>query len=1156
METPKPRDLTEDALDRASAPTQLPPGPSRAVASDATVARENAATVAITTENAPTLASGAAPAQLPNNADYEIIRELGRGGMGTVYLAHNRLMGRNEVLKVMGRGIIDHPGALDRFLREIRAVARLRHPNIVTAYSAFRSGDSLVFAMEYVEGHDLDKLVKARGPMPVSHACAFIHQAALGLQHAHEEGMIHRDIKPGNLMLSRPKDRAVIKVLDFGLAKASREEKAAGSITQEGAVLGTPDFMAPEQIDDAQTADIRADIYSLGCTLYFLLSGHAPFPEPNLFEILLAHHTRDAPLLDCLRTEVPGELAALVVKMMAKDPGGRYQTPAEVAQALAPFFKRNLAGRAVTGLASAPAATTERAAPSIEPDQSRQPETTNRSTLQSVPDPVAELVETTSAPESMWASLIDFQRIGKEPELAAEVSKDETASTSPRWLWPAVGVAALVLGAVVILSVSPWWNSAPTVAARIDDESETTGTESVSANRNSPDVEISKPDATPRAAAVQGASKLGDHQSAPKESAPFGAASEPPVANPPVVSSKGEKPLVATANPPAPLAADVPDRSVASAKAGLKTPPLPPKSLRWTWIHDASLPAFDKWVESMRKRGYRPTFVNGHDRATRVRTGDEPHVPGEVHIAAVAVKDDRPRYFEPTLDVVEKGFDRLGEMQRRGYQLNNMTTFTNGTRAYVLAIYTEYQWAVGYWWFNHTDFPEPFLGKWLGKSDRPFTIAGRPEGDFWAMVAAARDTQGVPWQIRHGLNSNQLQEALGEAKAKGFRPETLFVCPGKARGGFGVVLTKDNPSLLWEVRADIPSTQLESDFAHMTAKGYALDQIVGYAAIPASRYLVSWTRDPSRHPATGWCDGWLEGVDEALEQFLLERRVPYCTFAAMRSGRLLASRGYGSIDQKTREPIAPDVALPLGDVSVPLAAAAARSLVIKKKLRDDVRLSDILRAPSGSSTPKASSSGPPSELLKMPVANLLDGLITSAGKLSDHDRDQLTALAGGDRSSRIGGVETTDSGLRFALLAKVLAALTGKTPAHAIADEVLAPIRPTRGNAASANAESPSQALDLRASAHDLARFFGRYQLDGRPLSSRIRPAPGALLGREGSSLALIVRRDDLVYVILLRLPADAPPQFTGDLRAAVDRALDSPPSAQAAPAKRRSGSR
>lgn len=232
------------------------------------------------------------------------------------------------------------PGVLERFLREIRAVAKLRHPNIVAAYSAVRLGESIVFAMEYVEGLDLSKMVKAKGPLPVAHACSFVHQAALGLQHAHEEGLVHRDIKPGNLMLSRKGDKAAVKVLDFGLAKVTREEKVDVGLTSEGQALGTPDCIAPEQILDATSADIRADIYRLGGTLYYLLTGRPPFRASSLYDMYQAHISRDADLLNFVRPEVPAELDALVAKMMAKDPARRFQTPGEVAQALTPYFKK------------------------------------------------------------------------------------------------------------------------------------------------------------------------------------------------------------------------------------------------------------------------------------------------------------------------------------------------------------------------------------------------------------------------------------------------------------------------------------------------------------------------------------------------------------------------------------------------------------------------------------------------------------------------------------------------------------------------------------------------------------------------------------------------------------------------------------------------
>ncbi len=284
------------------------------------------------------------PPGLAAHPDYEILRELGRGGMGVVYLAQNKLMGRKEVLKIVSRGLMDRRGVLDRFLREIRNAAQLHHANIVTAYSAIRAGDSVVFAMEYIEGYDLAQLVKGQGPLPVALACNFIYQVAQGLQYAHRKGMVHRDIKPSNLILTREGKKPLVKVLDFGLAKATREGPVDKGLTHTGQMLGTPDYIAPEQSLDAQKADIRADIYSLGCTLYYLLSGRAPFQGTSLYEVLQAHHVIEARPLNLVRPDVPWELAAVVAKMMAKDPDRRYQAPGEVAQALKPFFKPGIVG--------------------------------------------------------------------------------------------------------------------------------------------------------------------------------------------------------------------------------------------------------------------------------------------------------------------------------------------------------------------------------------------------------------------------------------------------------------------------------------------------------------------------------------------------------------------------------------------------------------------------------------------------------------------------------------------------------------------------------------------------------------------------------------------------------------------------------------------
>ncbi|MHC5539377.1 protein kinase domain-containing protein, partial [Singulisphaera rosea] len=371
------------------------------------------------------------PQGLVDHANYEIKRELGHGGMGVVYLAHNTMMGRDEVLKVIGRHVLERPGVLERFQREIRAVARLCHPNIVTAYSAFRLDGGLVFAMEYVEGLDLARLVQSKGPLPVSHAAYFAHQAALGLQHAHERGMVHRDVKPHNLMLTHDGKSRVVKILDFGLAKANREQKLDSGLTSEGQALGSPDYNAPEQILNAQDADIRADIYSLGATLFYLLTGRPPFIANSLYDLYQAHISRDVEPLNLLRPEVPSELAALVSKMMTKDPTRRFQTPAEL-HALTSFFKPKPL-KLQTRVTQA------------EPDTPSGMKITKPSTPN---EPANDLVVSTDhgsssakQAETPWNRLIDF----REP-----VPVEASPLTAPRhersrWFWPTVSVA-FVLG--------------------------------------------------------------------------------------------------------------------------------------------------------------------------------------------------------------------------------------------------------------------------------------------------------------------------------------------------------------------------------------------------------------------------------------------------------------------------------------------------------------------------------------------------------------------------------------------------------------------------------------------------------------------------------------------------------------------------------------
>jgi eukaryotic-like serine/threonine-protein kinase len=273
---------------------------------------------------------------------YRILDQLGRGGMGRVFKAEHLTMNRLVALKVLAANLMKTERARLLFQREVRAAARLVHPNIVTAYDANQIGDHHYLVMEYVDGPNLHELVKQRGPMPIAQACEFIRQAALGLQHAHETGMVHRDIKPSNLLIQRPGRQCVVKILDFGLARlhepsnefSPTHDSLPGS---EHQVVGTPDYLSPEQARNLHSVDIRSDLYSLGCTFYYLLTASVPYPGGTTLEKLVRHGSDPAPLVNQTRPDVPTEVAAIVAKLLAKKPEDRFQTPLELVTALAPF---------------------------------------------------------------------------------------------------------------------------------------------------------------------------------------------------------------------------------------------------------------------------------------------------------------------------------------------------------------------------------------------------------------------------------------------------------------------------------------------------------------------------------------------------------------------------------------------------------------------------------------------------------------------------------------------------------------------------------------------------------------------------------------------------------------------------------------------------
>jgi serine/threonine-protein kinase len=289
---------------------------------------------------------------------YVLVERLGEGGVGHVFKAQHVHMQRYVAIKFLRSEKLDNPEVVARFYREIHAVSQLVHPNVVIAHDAGPFGQTHYLAMEYVEGVDLQKKVSQGEPLGVEQACDYIRQAALGLQHIHERGLVHRDIKPGNLLVTQVETDSkscstsssgtlylgqsfpwgLIKILDLGLARFDDSDGVASTpltTAGEGGIRGSADYLAPEQAVDFHAADIRADIYSLGCTLYFLLTGKPPFEGKSLAQKLMMHQRAAPPSLEKLRPGLPRKLDQIIQTTMAKKPEDRFQTPGEMAGAIA-----------------------------------------------------------------------------------------------------------------------------------------------------------------------------------------------------------------------------------------------------------------------------------------------------------------------------------------------------------------------------------------------------------------------------------------------------------------------------------------------------------------------------------------------------------------------------------------------------------------------------------------------------------------------------------------------------------------------------------------------------------------------------------------------------------------------------------------------------
>ena len=356
---------------------------------------------------------------------YKLLAKLGEGGMGAVYQARHTKLGKLVALKILPQHVLSRSDALSRFEREMLAVGSLQHPNIIQALDAGEINGAHYLSMEYVEGQDLQQFIQTQGTMSVVDACEAIRQTAQGLAAAHRVGLVHRDIKPSNLFVT--KQTGQIKILDMGLALLAQAEKPA-ALTFNGQCFGTPDYMAPEQWSDAHTCDARSDLYSLGCTLYFVLVGRPPYHSetyPSTANKMKGHMLDAIPDLALARPDVPAGVVAIYLKLMAKIPSERFGSADELATALAPWAEALPAP-------SAPAAAP--AEPVVCPSSPNRSESSD--TLKASPPaaPAAPQIQAVATP---------FAGQGSPPRRPLS-----------RWLLAAGGPAAFVLLGVIIITIT------------------------------------------------------------------------------------------------------------------------------------------------------------------------------------------------------------------------------------------------------------------------------------------------------------------------------------------------------------------------------------------------------------------------------------------------------------------------------------------------------------------------------------------------------------------------------------------------------------------------------------------------------------------------------------------------------------------------------
>lgn len=485
---------------------------------------------------------------------YRLLELVGRGGMGCVYKARHEVMGRVVALKVMARALVNDADAVARFKREVRTAAALSHPNIVAAYDADCAGDVHFLVMEYVEGRDLHWWIKQGGPLPVPWSCECIRQAAVGLEYARSRGLVHRDIKPSNLLVSQPDDQAppIVKILDLGLARLAGEKQEPHDLTRSGQIMGTPDYIAPEQAEDVHSADTRADIFSLGCTLFQMLTGQLPYGGATLMAKLLARTQRDAPPVQSLRPDIPEGLAAVVARMLARRPEDRYQTPAEVAEALASFAREEQAQGSASSVLAAPEKRTKAG---------------GTSDVAIACEEEAELNE--------FLHMLGRGDTHRKAQVTVQAHPDgpgsKPSSGSQRRPWVRLGlVVSAAVGLLLLLAISLWWTTGP--RPRMADKTE----KSSSASTTSPVDHSSGTSGNGRSdpASAAGATQLGQGGAAAGQN---GKDQEPTPTSTPTPQQGGGSPSMAAVDSGRQDSSDQPD-AAATTQPGADGEPPPAES--------------------------------------------------------------------------------------------------------------------------------------------------------------------------------------------------------------------------------------------------------------------------------------------------------------------------------------------------------------------------------------------------------------------------------------------------------------------------------------------------------------------------------------------------------------------------------------------------